>query len=320
MNKSPLIFVHIPKTAGTSFRIAIESQIKQNLICRDYGVDSPATSSIVKKYIYESNDRESFRKSFDEKSYIFMTGHFHAEKYVNFFDKSQFITFLRDPIARVISEYNHKIRDKSISGSLRDFYRNAGQINRQKNILESLEIGEYGFFGITEDYERSIDLFNRQYDFSIQKSMLNVAEREQYYIPTEQEYEELQILNREDISFYNEAKTEFNSRYLEEDQLKIDRLKVDKLAATLNFQNGIIHGWAAYENNKEEIAKIKIRINNDRIYEVFAKNYRSDIKKLKIKRSGCAGFKMNTNTLDVTSVKSIELLDQDDVLIKSILI
>ena len=73
------IFVHIPKTAGTSFRHSAAQSLK---CVWDYGTNSPETSEIIKETVY-SNRYEAFRDYLEREKVDLIAGHFPASKYMN---------------------------------------------------------------------------------------------------------------------------------------------------------------------------------------------------------------------------------------------
>ena len=119
---SPLFFVHIPKTAGTSFRHALEEYFGSEFVCRDYGPQQNQTSLEVLSYVYENMDLYKFFQGFDGQ-YKVLTGHVPAGKYVSSIGVHRIISFVREPVKAVISHYRHHFSDGRFEGSLEDFYR-----------------------------------------------------------------------------------------------------------------------------------------------------------------------------------------------------
>jgi len=116
----PIIYLHIPKTAGTSFRISAEHYFGPWNVLNDYGEKSPSTSEDIRSAFYGQNDLDLLREKGMQKR--FLTGHFSLGKYREVFPDSPVVTFFRDPVERVISEYVHFASHYSFDGSLRDFY------------------------------------------------------------------------------------------------------------------------------------------------------------------------------------------------------
>ena len=129
---SPLLFIHIPKTAGTSFNKSAEQLFGVPAFERDYGAGSPDTSPLVTKYIYgETQDTFAFHQAFLAGEKQWMTGHVFAETYLHLFGAANSIAFVRDPVERVISEYHHRRTHFDLDRDFVDFYRDPGETNKQ---------------------------------------------------------------------------------------------------------------------------------------------------------------------------------------------
>lgn len=99
MKPQKIIFLHVPKTAGTTFFQIVSKQYDENKIFYIDGMN-------VKKSL------EHF-KSLDNKTrnlYSCIYGHqpFGMHKFFN--EKTYYITLLRDPIERIISHYHYVLR------------------------------------------------------------------------------------------------------------------------------------------------------------------------------------------------------------------
>jgi len=141
----PIICLHIPKTAGTSFRISAEHYFGPwNVVC-DYGEKSPATSEEIRTAFYEKKDFDLLRSKVSQKK--FFTGHFSLAKYREHFPESPVVTFFRDPVKRVR--------------------------NRQACVLSGVNPIDLDFYGITENYEESLLKFNKRYSTNIPLANLN---------------------------------------------------------------------------------------------------------------------------------------------------
>ncbi len=57
------VFVHVPKTAGTTFRVAVEQYLGAGAILWDYGAESPVTSPVVRQYLYQEKDVDALRQA-----------------------------------------------------------------------------------------------------------------------------------------------------------------------------------------------------------------------------------------------------------------
>ena len=97
------IFLHIPYTAGTTFRNAILNSFNPGATLTLYGKEK--SSGIVKRDISDlaTEERNSIR---------FILGHQVWYGIHELFERSpKYITFLRDPVARVFADYYKILRD-----------------------------------------------------------------------------------------------------------------------------------------------------------------------------------------------------------------
>ena len=90
-NSKKLVFIHIPKTAGTSLRLLIESNYEPH-----------ERKSI---YTYENLDNE-LQKALEDPQIKCIFGHFPLRPVIAESDATV-VTLFREPIARSISHYNH---------------------------------------------------------------------------------------------------------------------------------------------------------------------------------------------------------------------
>jgi len=77
--KSLIVLVHIPKTGGTSLRVAAEHYFGPNRMLYDYGTGAKLTSDLVRKWVYEKNDLDGFARESVESGFCFLSGHFHLD-------------------------------------------------------------------------------------------------------------------------------------------------------------------------------------------------------------------------------------------------
>lgn len=205
-NLYPIIFMHIPKTAGTSFRTAARDFYKRRNILRDYGEDSELTSQEIMQFIYNNKDVAKLREA--SLSYKLITGHFPAAKYKNIFTDAPIVTFVRDPVERVVSHYHHLCSSIGLKCSLRDFYLKKQYQNSQAQLLEGVPFSEMGFVGVTDLYEKSLALFNNKYGTKLEYLEMNKGKYTVSKKPSisQDEKEEIAHLNKIDMELYQLAK------------------------------------------------------------------------------------------------------------------
>jgi hypothetical protein len=112
----PLYFLHIPKTGGTTLRYSVLAQnLDKRLICPAYSYSQ----------LLRLQPREI-------STYRLFSGHFYYSLYRLLPEKPVYITFLRDPVERVLSLYDYVRRDSahyqhralnSLLGGIREFVK-----------------------------------------------------------------------------------------------------------------------------------------------------------------------------------------------------
>jgi hypothetical protein len=208
----PLVSIHIPKTAGTSFRIAAQRYFGERNVVKDYETNSPDTSQIILDTVYSGN-KNFFVNDLVNKRIRFFTGHFNALKYLDILDANvKWCVFFRNPVQRVISEYKHRVKYENYKESLEYFYSLEKNCNIQHKCIRGLLLDDC-FIGITEAYDKSIDLFNISEGYEFEKLKLNVNTSETDSLSfLEEHYKPIEENNALDVELYNDALKKFNQR------------------------------------------------------------------------------------------------------------
>ncbi|MEO2267252.1 hypothetical protein V1358_08065 [Pseudoalteromonas sp. YIC-656] len=167
--KKPLFFVHIPKTAGTSFRQALSSKRMLHL---DYGKESPVTTNAIKKYIYKNDDFYALKSDITESKGS-IAGHCHLAKYQDFVESSHIVSFVRSPSSQIISHYNHHAKFNDFSGTFEDFLMSPSYHSIQSKLLKGLPLTLLGVIGVTERYSESLKLFKAFYGDNLSEHQSN---------------------------------------------------------------------------------------------------------------------------------------------------
>ena len=290
----PLVFIHIPKTAGTSFRLGADAYWGPERVCRDYGPKSPETSEIVKQWLVKNPDKWKFKKSFEKARYEFLTGHIRAIDYAPLFGVERMVTFVRDPLQRLVSEYNHVVRHYGYLGDFEQFYRAPHNINRQQRALVQIPWPAIGFIGLTEKYPESLCLLNRKYGLDIPDLQENMGRKDlsgSYGISVEHEAE-LRRLNAADIQMYERITAQFEWR------LRLAESGQGFVAGAITqLDNGRLHGWALADNGDEPVL-VQARSGGKVIGEAAANQYRPGLHEKGIGRGGFVGFSIDTGMLE----------------------
>jgi hypothetical protein len=290
----PLIFSHIPKTAGTSFRVALAKQLGKDKILNDYGKDEETSSELIKQAIYERDD--VFGLMVNQPKAII--GHFPINKYLNLSCYENVICFVREPVERVISEFKHHQRHANYHGNLLEFAKLPQNKNKMHRYLRGLPWTAIGFIGIAERYTESLNLLNRKFNFSISKGELNQAPKDQKVDIYAQHRTTLKRLNHLDEAIYQIALDSFEWRI----QLTATRYHFVHGAWSLNKKDGVLSGFAFYENSHEAVT-IMVAVVNAEPITLVANKFHSEIHKHDGPRRGYVGFSLPCDVQDASDIK-----------------
>ena len=237
----PLAFIHIPKTAGTSFRAAAESCFGVSRCCFDYGPFVELTSELAREFMLDQAAPDQFREQFAERGYALFAGHVDASRYYSVFGIERMVSFVREPLQRIAAEYRHFQRYFGEQREFPDFYRDPRFINRQNRMLDGLHWAAMGFVGVTERYRESLELLNREFGISIPHDTINVSRGSlgDDYTIAAPERAELISLNAEDIALYGQVCAQLDWR-LE----LLEAAKPFVRGAVTALDDGQLVGWA----------------------------------------------------------------------------
>ncbi|WP_417464699.1 sulfotransferase family 2 domain-containing protein [Kordiimonas sp.] len=224
-----IVSVHVRKCAGSSFRKALQEYYK-NSIRLDYGdqigSSDPQSIAIRKRTHRQVEDH----KVEIAKRFRIVHGHFYAKKYECVPTVKRYATILRDPVARLLSNYFYLKRnpertnpDANIvhqhGATLEDYINFPDAQNVQAQFLDGVPLTSFDFVGITEDYANSIRLFNRLFRAQLQASHsenTNPKGENQYDVSPEI-VSLIKKRNEQDVELYEKAKEFFRAdcrRYL----------------------------------------------------------------------------------------------------------
>ncbi len=203
------MFVHIPKTAGTSFRSGLMQLFSRRNVLFDYGPVAAETDQCIKLLHREMCFNTSeFAEVVDAKGIKLLCGHFPYKRYGQTFPEAVVISFVREPLQRCYSHYLHLRRNKKIQKSFLEYFEQPGLINLQSKWLTS--IPEASLIGVSEHYERSIKMINKKLGISIPRMFLNMHRRnikKPYSIDEigRKVVDRFYELNQEDVLLYRES-------------------------------------------------------------------------------------------------------------------
>ncbi len=252
-------FMHIPKTAGTSFRVAAEHYFGRERIVYDYGAASPVTSSLVQEFLFNARpaDKTGFYRECARHEVALLAGHKALARFLDGVGLAGAITFLRDPLERAFSEYLHFCREDRFQGSFRDYFLQA-RINHQSGMFSGVPPRAVGFVGITERYDDSLRLLNAHFGWRIRKRRVN---RARWRDPgpdsiSAEECADFYERNAKDVALYRDV-----CWYLDQ------RLRMHKQgqpfahAALESCKDGKVKGWAFWAKPGPGPVIVEVRRN-----------------------------------------------------------
>jgi len=278
-----ILFSHIPKTAGTSFRVATNRYAWGWKVYSDYDMKSRMTSRIIRT-IYETGDVSRITSINSHKSLL--AGHFPIKKYIRYYPVYRVITFMRDPVQRIISHYYDLQRRIDYSGSLEEFVNDPRFQNNQCHFFEDVPLEAVGAVGISEFYDESLELFDNLYALKPRISRLNSnkSKKELFYMTTGKMVEEIRRLNSIDYRLYNKALRIFLlRRHMQQKQLPYVYGRIDGIS------DNTVRGWAV-DPLRTGPVKLEVMLNDQPVTQLDADISRPELQAINIARDGQVGF------------------------------
>lgn len=206
------IFVHIPKTGGTSLREAAARHYGERRMLYDYGAHSAQTSALVQDWVYRRRNLAGFADAVKDGPYRFLAGHFHRVKYDRVLPDARYLTWMRDPRQRLWSMYRHFVRHKGYTDTFEAFYRDERFLNQQSRIMNGSTEG-FEFVGVLEHYRESLRGLERAVGLRLEERKANRAPADDVPgLPTEEDWANIEALHGDDAALYAVAASRFERR------------------------------------------------------------------------------------------------------------
>jgi hypothetical protein len=162
-----ILSIHIPKAGGTTFGHLLEAAFGARLL-RDYGdlvgFDTPEAAARRATRIAEARARRGELL----RDYDIIHGHYTADKYAGLFSGARVVAFFREPHQQAMSHYEFFLRHPEIDNPAVTMFHElrisrtefvARTENHQAAFLGTMDLDELAVVGLTEQYERSVALF-----------------------------------------------------------------------------------------------------------------------------------------------------------------
>lgn len=284
--KQPLFFIHIPKTAGTSFREAAIKRWGKAKVCSDYG-DSRHSSSAVRTLVHEKQDYYTFENHLRSKRIRMLSAHAPVKFYRRIFNAMQLVTFVREPVERTISHYYTACSKQGFTGSFESFCNIPEHQNVQSRYLEQMPLEALGFIGLTEHYADSLEIFNKSFSENLRVLSLNQyagTKADGKSSLSDAELTCARAINTDDTALYQTARDIFATRLqMHRENKPYTHGKIQQLSRKR------IEGWALTSGVKQA-ADVEIWVNGQPVVEKTASTYVATMKERNIGRSGYVGF------------------------------
>jgi hypothetical protein len=268
----------------------MEKSFGSSSVFSDYGPNALETHDLVRKYFYDRRDSYGLFAHILQNSNTpsSLTGHVHHARYAPLFPLMRTLTYVRQPLSRLVSEYKHFVRLKGYEGTLNEFIREKRVINMQTNYLKHVPLSAIGFIGLSEDYEAGLEMVNSTFDLALPNLNLNIA-------PTGQS-EKISVsdediclfneLNKQDLITYQQASAIYKVR---KEMFKEGRPYIHGQYQVDN--HGVISGFAFHQDDPSPVV-LFVELNGENIAEVEAKDMNEQMKQLGSPRKGYVGFRL----------------------------
>jgi hypothetical protein len=200
-----LVSVHVPKCAGTSFR-----QVLQGL----YG------SALWLNYGAIFTRSQAHLEAMPQEAAC-IHGHFFADAFDDLFPHRKLITWVRDPVQRVVSNYHHFLRSPDMRDdccralwerrlTLRQFAELEWMRNEIHRYLAETPLTEFAFVGIAERFSESLRVFGASCGWPVSRlpafrENINPARMGAEYPLSRADHDHILELNSIDAALYAQA-------------------------------------------------------------------------------------------------------------------
>jgi hypothetical protein len=220
----PLISVHVPKTAGSTFSALLKKNYGKRLHF-DYGPEHDFTTDLIREAFYSQGPEhagEKLQEATAKNELGCIHGHFQAEKYYRLFPDADFIFWIRDPVERLISNFFFFRRYPEIGTELvrlvhegeiniREFAEREELRNAHARMIQNVPMEKFSFIGLCEAYDQSVQRFaerfrvrsvpkrTRRENINTKKPLLQNKELRNY----------IRSLNQEDEDLYQSVRSSY---------------------------------------------------------------------------------------------------------------
>ena len=228
-----IVSVHLAKTGGNTFATILE-RAATGLYSQRYGPDHPETGLRMDGVQLSPLNGHHAWRLFDQMLTVpsiaarrnVLHGHLNVGDVMEQYPGAEFVVWLRDPVDRVVSHYQfwkrlevdfddplyRRFHDEDMS--IEEFAAEPRIRNTQTRTTGRRPVEDFAFIGITEHYDRGLDLFGRLYDVDTSDVVpLNFNPKQgqgRYDIPDDTRAV-IESYNEADITLYHRAVERFEA-------------------------------------------------------------------------------------------------------------
>lgn len=278
--------VHIPKTAGTSLRCVLQKNEAVRMLY-DYGKESPESTLALT----EMNSLELTPESevFDADKFNFICGHISYGKYAHCVPPNSVVSIVRNPVERVVSEYQHLRRHEGYTKSFACFASDPFQQNKQWRMLRGTEKRPGALIGLTSHYKYFVEVFSNRHGLSMESISVNRAPdsdaKGRINIPPA-EIKSAYLYNKQDVDFFFEKVRVF-SELIRSAGYNTVPAKDTNWNCLIAGRKQVI-GWMSCAET--DCYFLAIKVNGEKRAVVSLDQYRHDVYGLGLSESPACGF------------------------------
>ena len=171
-----IVSCHVSKTGGKTFRKLLRAQFGDGLHV-DYGDRVGWTGPEADEWRRARGVPAAIATAHEQGRVRVVHGHFYASKYADAYPEAELVAFVREPVARVISNYwflaEHPEIDHPLVSEFHDAKPDLAQWvewpwarNLQSSVLD-VPSKRFAMIGITEQFEHSLRAFDANFGTSL---------------------------------------------------------------------------------------------------------------------------------------------------------